>query len=233
MGLPKINQPLFELTIPSTQQKVKYRPFTVKEEKILLVAQQSGELEQIVLAIKQIIGNCIEGIDAENLAMFDIEYIMLKIRAQSVNNEIQFTIKDPETKEDVPLTINLNDVELKKNQNHTNIIELGPEFKIVMRYPTLNELKALANANNATDALFDAMIGCIDSIVEGEDTVYQLKEFPQKEIDEFVESLTSKTVSDIRQFFETVPVLRIECPYTNSKGNQKTFVVEGLQSFFI
>ena len=235
MSLPKIQQPLFEVTVPSTGQKVKFRPFTVKEEKILLVAQQANDVEQMVLAIKQILNNCIEDIDVDNLAMFDIEYLMLKIRGQSVNNEIEFSVKDPETDEEVPLKIDINQIEMKKDPEHTNIIELSDTHKIVMRYSTLEELKTLASAdeNNQNEKMFDVMVDCIDSLIEGDDTVYKFKDFSKEEVNEFVESLTSKTVQDIQKFFQTIPVLRIECPYTNSKGNEKTFVVEGLQSFFI
>jgi hypothetical protein len=235
MGLPKIQQPLFEVTIPSTGKKAKFRPFTVKEEKILLVAQQANDVGQMVIALKQILTNCIEDVDVEKLAMFDIEYLMLKVRGQSVNNEIEFTVKDPDTEEDVNLKININEVEMKMNPDHNNIIELSDTHKIIMRYSTLDELKVLASAdeNNQSEKMFEVMVSCIDSLVEGEDTVYKLSDFTKDEIDEFVESLTSKTVNDIQKFFQTIPVLKIQCPYTNSKGEQRTFVVEGLQSFFI
>lgn len=235
MGLPKIQQPLFEVTIPSTGRTVKFRPFTVKEEKILLVAQQANDVGQMVIALKQILTNCIEEVDVETLAMFDIEYLMLKIRGQSVNNEIEFTVKDPDTEEDVKLTININDVEMKMNPDHNNIIELSDTHKIIMRYSTLDELKVLASAdeNNQSEKMFEVMVSCIDSLVEGDDTVYKFSDFSKEEVDDFVESLTSKTINDIQKFFQTIPVLKIECPYTNSKGEQRTFVVEGLQSFFI
>lgn len=235
MGLPKIQQPLFEVTIPSTGRKAKFRPFTVKEEKILLVAQQANDVGQMVIALKQILSNCIEDVDVEKLAMFDIEYLMLKVRGQSVNNEIEFTVKDPDTEEDVPLKININEIEIKVNPDHNNIIELSDTHKIIMRYSTLDELKILADAdeNNQNEKMFEVMVSCIDSLVEGEDTVYKFSDFSKEEIDDFVESLTSKTVNDIQKFFQTIPVLKIECPYTNSKGEQRTFVVEGLQSFFI
>lgn len=235
MGLPKINQPLFGVTIPSTGKKVQFRPFTVKEEKILLIAQESNDVDQIILAIKQILNNCIEGIDVESLAMFDIEYLLLKIRGQSVNNELKFTIKDPDTEEDVKLTLDINTVEMKRNANESKEIELGEGYKIIMRYATLNELSNIAKAidDQKTDALFNAMISCIECLVEGEDTVYNFSDFSKEEVTDFVEGLSSATVNKIREFFENVPVLRVEIPYKNSQGKDQKFVVEGMQSFFI
>jgi hypothetical protein len=235
MGLPKISQPLFPITVPSTGQETNFRPFTVKEEKILLVAQESQDADQLILAIRQIIQNCVQDVDVDTLAMFDIEYIMLKIRGQSVNNVIEFTIKDPETEENVEISFDINDIEVKKSEEHTNIINLSENHKLIMRYATINELKSLAGLSEekASEGLFEVMVNCIDSLVEGEDTVYKLSDFSEAEVTEFIESLTSSTVTEIRKFFETTPALRIECPYTNSKGNDKTFVVEGLQSFFI
>ena len=237
MALPKIQQPLFPIEIPSTGQKLNFRPFTVKEEKILLVAQESGEAEQTVLAIKQIINNCVDGIDVDNLAMFDIEYLLLKIRAQSVNNKLEFKVKDPDTDEEVQLSADINDMQLKKPEDHTNEIAISDQHKLIMRYPSLNELIKLTQVTEDTEDkagfAFDVMVGCIDSLVEGEDTVYKFSEFSKEEVNEFIESLTSGTVNGIRQFFDTIPRLRIECPYVNSKGDNKTFVVEGIQSFFI
>jgi hypothetical protein len=238
MGLPKIQQPIFEDRIPSTGVKIKSRPFTVKEEKILLIAQESGDAEQIILAIKQILNNCIiDDIDIEKLAMFDIEYLLLKIRAQSVNNVIKFSVQDPDTEEKVELSVDINTIELKKDEKHSATIDISNDFKLTMRYPSLNELIKLTQITEDTEDkagfAFDIMVGCIDSLIEGEDTVYKFSEYSKEEVDSFVESLTSSTVNGIREFFDTIPRLRIECPYVNSKGDDKTFVVEGIQSFFI
>ena len=143
MALPKIQQPLFDITVPSTQQKTTFRAFTVKEEKILLTAQESGDPDQIILAIKQILSNTLSDVDIEKLAMFDIEYLLLKIRGQSVNNLVEFKIKDPDTEEDVDVSFDINDVELKFNDEHSKEIILNDNFKLIMRYATINELTEL------------------------------------------------------------------------------------------
>tara|TARA_R100000231_G_C5306053_1_gene158995 strand:+ start:179 stop:886 length:708 start_codon:yes stop_codon:yes gene_type:complete len=235
MALPKIQQPLFDITVPSTQQKTTFRAFTVKEEKILLTAQESGDPDQIILAIKQILGNTLSDVDIEKLAMFDIEYLLLKIRGQSVNNLVEFKIKDPDTEEDVDVSFDINDVELKFNDEHSKEIILNDNFKLIMRYATINELTELTKIGNEkqNQALFEIMVKCIDCLVEDEDTVYKFSDFSEKEVTEFMDSLTGDTINGIKKFFETTPVMRIELPYTNSKGNNKTFVVEGVQSFFI
>jgi hypothetical protein len=234
MALPKIQSPLFDLTVPSTKKKVQFRPFTVKEEKILLVAQESKEAGQIILAIKQIINNCIEGINVDELAMFDMEYILIHLRAQSVSNEIEFKIKDPETEEVIEMVLDINDIKLKEHENHTNLIKVDEEFYLKMRYPKLDMLKKLEGVEEKDRqmVMFDIMIDCIDSVIQGEE-VYQLKDFSKKEVDEFVEGLTSKHIGMIKEFIDTIPVLRYEKEYTRADGTKKTFVAEGTETFFI
>lgn len=233
MSLPKIDLPLFEITIPSSGKKTTYRPFTVKEEKILLLAQETKELDQIILAIKQIIGNCVDGVNVNDLPMFDLEYIMINIRAKSVNNALKFTIVDEETKENVELNLDLNNITLKIDENHNKKIVVNDQYTLIMKYPSIDQLKELSGSNQ-NDAILNMMISCIDLMMSNDgDKIYKFSEFSKKEITEFVESLSSKTIMDIRTFFETMPVLRVELPYTNKNGNKKTFVLEGLNSFFI
>lgn len=233
MSLPKIELPLFELVIPSSGKKAKYRPFTVKEEKILLIAQETKDLDQIILAIKQIITNCTQNVDISDLPMFDLEYIFINIRAKSVNNQLEFTIIDDETKEPVNLGIDLNLISVKTADNHTKKIQINDEYTMLMKYPSIERLKDLSE-DNEHDASFNLMIGCIDMLISSDgDKIYKFSEFTKEEITDFIESLNSKTISDIKLFFETMPVLRIEMPYTNKNGNSKTFVMEGLNSFFI
>ncbi len=231
MALPKIELPLFELEVPSTGKKVKYRPFTVKEEKILLVAQEAKDIDQIVLAIKQIIANCVYDIDPENLPMFDLEYIMINIRAKSVNNTVDFKIRDPDTKEEVSLTVNIEDVKVQFKPDHKNVIKINDDSALIMRYPTINELKTLFKAKNK-QSMFNIMVSCIASIESG-GSVYLTNEYTEEELIAFVDGLSNSTLGDIKQFFDTLPVLRFECEYTNKNGNKRVFVVEGMESFFI
>lgn len=231
-GLPKLDLPLFELVLPSTGKKIQYRPFTVKEEKILLIAQESKDIDQIVLAIKQIIGNCVTNIDVERLATFDFEYILLHIRGKSVNNLIDLKVRDPDTQESISLSINIDEVTLKKDPDHTNRIQVNANAVILMRYPTLNEVSILAKGKATSEVLFNAMVSCIDQIVV-DDSVYKTEDFSEKELLEFVDQLTPNVLADIQKFFETIPVLRMEIPYKNKNGDQKTFVMEGMETFFM
>lgn len=232
MGLPKIDLPLFDIEIPSTGKKVKYRPFTVKEEKILLIAQESKDIDQIILAIKQIINNCVNTVDVDKLAMFDLEYLLINIRAKSVNNEIQFSITDPDTKERVDLTIDIADVKIIHKEDHNNLIKVNDDIYLKMRYPTINELSNIAKSKNSFENLFKIMIDCIENVIEG-DSVLVLKDFTDEEISDFVNNFSNDQIDQIKNFFETMPVLKYEAKYKNSSGDDKTFVIEGMETFFI
>lgn len=237
MALPKIDLPLFELVLPSTGKKVKYRPFTVKEEKILLIAQESKEVKQIILAIKQILGNCLQGIDVETLATFDLEYVLLNIRAKSVNDEITFSVKDPDTGEKVELVININEVEIKKFADHNKIIQVSDDIVFQMKYPSISYLEKLnlndagEESKNDSDSIMSVMKECIGVIAQG-DQVFKLEDFTEKEVNDFVESLSSDIVMKIKKFFDTIPVMRYEKKYLDKTGKEKTFVAEGMETFF-
>ena len=233
MALPKIDLPLFELVIPSTGKKARYRPFTVKEEKILLIAQESKDPKQVILAIKQILNNCLQDIDVDTLAAFDLQYLLLNIRAKSVNNEVTFNIKDPETDETIELTIDVNEIEMKKFPDHTKMIKINDTIQLQMRYPKIDYLENVSvEEEKNSDQLVKIMTECIDSVIEGEE-VYKLNDFSPKEINEFLDSLTSDIVMKIQKFFNTMPVLRYEKKYKNNLGHEKTFIAEGLETFFI
>jgi len=234
MGLPKIDLPLFETKLLSTgRKKLKYRPFTVKEEKILLIAQESDDIEQVILAIKQIIGNCCPDVDAEELPMFDLEYLLLQIRGKSVNNVISFQITDPETEKPVMLELDIDEIEITKPEGHNPEIALSETSYLVMRYPKLDEVTQFLNPEqDQSRNIYDVMLSCIDTVVEG-DTVYKLSDFSDEEVLEFIDSFPTETVEDIKKFFETVPVLRCEQTYTNADGEEKKVVLEGVETFFI
>lgn len=234
MALPKIDLPLFELTVPSSGKVVKYRPFTVKEEKILLIAQESKDIKQIVLSIKQIVNNCVQDVNVDKMPMFDLEYIMLNLRAKSVNNEVSFTIEDPDSKERIMLSLDINKVKIQHNPDHNNKINLNDQYYIIMRYPTINELANLDSNELNSDQLLNIMLACIDTLVSTDgEKVYKMTDFSQSEINEFVEDLSGSAIKDIQKFFETIPVLKIELPYKLKDGTQKTFVLQGNESFFL
>ena len=232
MALPKIDIPIMELTLPSNGEKLKYRPFTVKEEKILLVGQESGDATSQILAAKQVVNNCLIENDVAELAMFDLEYVILYIRARSVNNMINFSIRDEDTEERHDLEIDIDKVQLVRDPEHTNEIKINEEYTLFLRYPTIDEFARLSTLD-PEDPLTDYIMltSCID-YVASEDEVHYFKEYSREDIDEFMDSLEAKAIKSITSFFETMPKLRHEVEYTNSAGTEKMFVVEGMQSFF-
>ena len=232
MGLPKIDLPLYELQLFSTKKKVKYRPFTVKEEKILLIAQESDDIEQAMLAIKQVVNNCLVDVDVENLAMFDLEYILLNLRIKSIDNKAEFFVTDPETDEKVKLEFDLSDVKLKTIPDHTNKIKLNDEYTLFLKYPNINAFTNFMLNQGTVESNYDILVSCLDKVAS-ENTVYNFSEFSKEEIDDFLNDLQGDVIKKIQNFFETMPRLRHEIKYKNSKGNEKTFVIEGVKSFFI
>lgn len=231
--LPNIDLPLFELELPSSGKKIKYRPFTVKEEKILLVAQESDEPEQTVLSVKQIVNNCLVDIDVEKLAMFDLEYVLLMLRSKSVDNNIRFAIKDPDTEETVELEIDLNEVKVTRDDEHSNRVKINDDYTLFLRYPTIEEFIKIAGADQKDPLVsYFIMISCLDKIAS-EDDVFKFEDYTEEEIDDFMENLQGDVLKKIQKFFETMPKLRHEMKYTNQNGKEQTFVIEGMRSFFI
>lgn len=234
MGLPKIDLPIFETKLISTgRKKIKYRPFTVKEEKILLIAQESDDIDQIILAIKQIINNCCQDVVVEDLPMFDMEYLLMQIRGKSVNNVIDFQITDPETDKPVKLELDIDEIKMIKPKGHNNEIAISDTAFIVMKYPTIDQVKTFLNPEqDESQNVFDIMLSCVESVVDG-DVVYSLNDFTDEEVFEFVESFTTETVNGIKQFFDTMPVMKCEKEYVNANGDEKKVVLEGVETFFI
>jgi len=232
MGLPKIDLPIFELTLPSTGEKVKYRQYRVKEEKILLVAQESKDPLQEVLAIKQVVNNCLIDKDVSELAMMDLEYIQIALRSRSVDNQVTFSITDPDTKEKVELAIDIDNITVTRNESHSNKIKINDEWMLFLRYPTIDEFMKIVGLD-PTDPLINyfIMVSCLDKIAS-EDEVYDFKDYSDEQIDEFMGDLSTDIIAGIQNFFETMPRLRHEIKYTNSNGDDKTFVIEGLRTFF-
>ena len=233
MSLPKIDLPIMELELPSTREKIKYRPFTVKEEKILLVGQASEDPTKEILAARQVVNNCLLDKDVSDLAMFDLEYVLLILRARSVNNLIEFKIKDNETQEDVELNLDIDNISLTRYDDHTNEIDINDTYKLFLKYPTIDQFLKLTQLDE-DDPLADYLVlcTCIDYIAS-DDEVYYFKYYTQEEIDTFMDDLSGQAIKGIQKFFETTPRLRHEMKYTNKEGKEKTFVIDGLRSFFI
>jgi hypothetical protein len=234
MALPKLSTPLFEVKLPSTGKKIHYRPFTVKEEKVLLIARESEDIDQAILAMKQIINNCVPDLDVEKLPTFDLEFLLLNIRARSVNNVISFKIKDPETSEEVDLDVDINDINVYFDKAHSKKIQLEDGMVLLMKYPNINMLKEIVEAagGKSSEKMFKLMASCFDTLSTQEE-VYKMSEYSEQEIEEFVDSMSSKNLSDIKQFFDTMPVLKYEKKYRTSDGKEKTFVMQGTETFFI
>ena len=238
MPLPKIATPTYELELPSTGATVKYRPFLVKEEKVLVIALESEDNKQITNAIKAVLKSCIlsKGLKVENLPTFDIEYLFLNIRGKSVGEDLEVNIICPDDEEtQVPVTINLDEIEVLRDDKHTNKIKVDDSIMMEMKYPSLDQF--IKNnfdfkEGNQMDQSFDLIASCIDKIYT-EDEVWSTADCTKKEVKEFLESMNSSQFKDIEKFFETMPKLSHSVTFTNPKTEvESTVVLEGLSSFF-
>lgn len=237
MPLPKLAAPTYELEVPSTGKKIKYRPFLVKEEKILLLAMETEDENQMANAVKTILQNCIQTprFKVDSLALFDIEYIFLNIRGKSVGETIDLNITCPDDNETVvPIKLSLDDIKVQKKEGHSNIIKLTDEVSVVMKYPSMDLFvkNNIAESGSEIDDVFEIASMCIDQIVEGED-VYESSNFSKKEILEFLEGMDTKQFIQVQKFFETMPKLSHTVNIKNpNTGIDNEIVIEGLASFF-
>ena len=233
MTLPTINVPTYELEVPSTKEKITYRPFLVKEEKILLAAMETGEGEgDLVRALKQIVTNClVTEIDIDSLATFDMEYIFLNLRAKSVGEVAKVTVICPDDEEtEVSLEIPLDEIKVTFPEGHTNKVQITDTIGMTMKYPDFT--LASLQRDGGSEYLFEMIKGCIAQITDGE-TIYERVDFNDKELDTFIDSLSTKQLEGVQTFFETMPKLRHEVKVTNPKTKKKsTITLEGLDSFF-
>jgi hypothetical protein len=219
MPLPKIDIVTFELTLPSNNQTIKFRPFLVKEEKILLIATESKDPNQIVLALNQVIKNCLlDKVDVDSLPSFDAEYIFLKLREKSIGEDIQISVLDEEVNKRFDSQIDLNSVKIVKSPTHNKKIKVSDKMFIEMKYPTLKTVLTLDSKKSQAENGLKILTGCIDKIYDGE-SVYDVKDYSKQELQDFVESLTQGMYSKLNVFFETMPALKYESeaisPYTN------------------
>ena len=233
MSLPVINTPTYELEVPSTKETLKYRPFLVKEEKILLMAMEEEDAKHMVNAVRTIVDNCtFKTLKISKMPMFDLEYVFLNIRAKSVGEVVSVKIlcdDDKETYADVDIP--LEEIEVKFQEDHTNMIDLTDDIKLEMAYPTFEMLETFDV--DTTKGVFSLIGKCVERIIDGE-TIHERADFNKKELTDFLDSLNTKQFGDIQKFFETMPKLSYEVEYQNpntKKKHKKT--LEGLNSFFV
>ena len=238
MPLPKIATPTYELELPSTGKTIQYRPFLVKEEKLLVIALESEDTKQITTAIKAVLRNCIltKGVKVEALPTFDIEFLFLNIRGKSVGEDLEVNIICPDDgKTSVPVSINLDDIVVQKSEKHTNQIKLDTKIMMEMKYPSLDEFiknNFDFNDTNQMDQSFKLIASCIDKIYT-EDDVWASEDCTKKEMNDFLESMNSQQFKEIEAFFTTMPKLSHTIKVTNPETKVESDVVlEGLASFF-
>ena len=238
MPLPKIVTPTYSLEIPSIKKEIKYRPFLVKEEKILIIAMESEDPKQIAEALKTVIGNCIitRGIKVDQLSIFDIEYIFLNVRGKSVGEDVDVLLTCPDDgTTQVPVTINLDDISVVVKPEHSIDIKLDDTLKLRMKYPSMKEFIKNNFSNDGgmgVDDTFEMIVSCIDQIYSEEES-WPASDSTKKELEEFLEQLTSQQFKEIEKFFNTMPKLSHTISIKNpNTGVESDITLEGLTSFF-
>ena len=240
MPLPTIETPTYELKLPSSNKKIKYRPFLVKEEKILIIALESKNQSEITNAVTDVLKKCIltKGVDVDSLPTFDIEYVFLNIRGKSIGEDIKMTVTCPDDKKtQVPVTIYVDEVKVQKRKDHKTDIVLSDKMTLRMKYPSLNQFVKTNfdvddDAKTVVDKTFKVVSECMDTVFTNEDA-WDAKDYSAQEKLDFIQQLNSKQYKEVERFFETMPklshVIEVENPNTKKKG---TVVLEGLADFF-
>jgi len=239
MPLPKISAPTYELVLPSSNKKIRYRPFLVREEKILIMALESEDTKQITEAIKTVIHNCVitRGIKVDKLSTFDIEYLFLNVRGKSVGETVEVNVTCPDDGQTkVPVEIDIDSIKIQKNPKHTNIIKLDDNLSVQMNYPSLDQFIETNfetdSQNTQVDQSLNVIMSCIKQVYNEEES-WSASDCTKKELKEFVESMNSKQFKDIETFFETMPKLSHKIKVTNPNTKvESEVVIEGLASFF-
>ena len=240
MALPKLNVPVYETVLPSTEKVIKYRPFLVKEEKILLMALEADDTTALSNAVREIVNNCVQGeLDVNKLPTFDIEYLFLRLRAKSVGEKVNIGLRPYRCSKNegklcentTQVEINLEEVKVTKNKASSSKIMLDDKIGIKMKYPDINTIN-LTGKNPTEAAGMDVIKGCVDMIFTGEET-YERDSFTDEELEEFIDSLNSQQFKLIRNFFDNMPILKHIVKYKcNTCGEKKETTLQGLNSFF-
>ena len=233
MSLPKISYPVHTIQIPSTKKNAKFRPFLVKEEKLLLMAKESQNNADILKSIKQIVNNCCldDNFDDKKITIFDLEYLFIKLRAFSVDNVVKVSYRDEEDNQNYDFEIDLEEVKIDFPEKNDNNIKISDKFGILMKYPSASLYEDTDFLNLDKDYLFELIVRCIDKIYEG-DNVFEAKNYSTKELGDFLENLDSKTFVSIQNFLMNSPKLLHVLHYKNSLGKDKQITLSSLNDFF-
>lgn len=233
MALPKLDTPIYQLELPSNQQVVKYRPFLVKEQKILMMAQDADDKEDSYNMLAEIVDGCtFNNVDIKTMPIFDFEYLFMKIRCKSVGESTELSVLCPDDNETrVPVTVNLDGIDVQVEDGHSNVIGVNDSIKIIMRYPTVNDIKSVGEAETLNNVMTLLKV-CINEIHDG-DTIHNMIDVTSKELDEFIDSLPTETFEKMAIFFDTMPKLTHVIEVKNPKTEVTSeVVIQGMESFF-
>ena len=231
--LPKLDTPTYRLTLPSTGEEIQYRPFLVKEQKLLMMAQESESEQQVIDTVGNLVQSCtFEKIDSGSSPLFDIEYIFLQIRGKSIGEKVELNVICPDDeKTTVPTEVDINDIVVQMTDGHTNEIEITDTVKLFLKYPILNDMKKIADDTSQVEQIFEILTQCVHEIHYGEQ-IFSRIDINEKDITEFIDQLTGKQFEKIMEFFNTMPKLRHVISVTNPETKvESEVVVEGLASF--
>lgn len=232
MSLPKISHPQIIIEIPSSKKKVIFRPFLVKEEKLLLMAKASEDETDILLSIKQVVNNCaIDQLDINSLSLFDLEYIFIQLRAYSVNDQVQVSYKDNEDEKLYDFDINLKDIKVVFPEKVNNVIKINEAAGLVLKYPTSSLYEDKEFLSSGSDSFFQLIVRCMDKIYDG-DEVFECASYSKKDLESYLEDLDINTFEKIREFMVSQPRLSYIIKYKNSLGNDRTIELTTLSDFF-
>lgn len=232
MALPTIESPKYFLTIPSTNESLEFRPFLVKEEKVLMIAQEAGTNQSMISAMKDVIKSCTFGaLDIYSLAMSDLEYILLQIRSKSVGETSEIRFKCDECDEIIELTIDLSEIEVSKETAKENKVQLTDDVGITLKAPGLKEAEKAARNNKQNNSIVQSLSSVIESVYDS-DNVYPFEQAEPKEIENFIDSLSSEQVNKIKEWVDSIPTLKKEIKFKCSQGKERTKILSGLGDFF-
>jgi len=232
MALPTIEAPKYFLTVPSTKETIEFRPFLVKEEKVLMIAQEAGTNQSMISAMKDIINSCTFGsLDLYSLAMSDLEYILLQLRSKSVGETSNIKFQCDECDEIIDMTIDLSEIEVSESKNEEHKIQLTDDVGITLKSPGLKEAEVAARSSKTNNTIVQSLMTVIESVYDAE-AVYPFNDASPKEIENFIESLSSQQVVKIKEWVDGLPSLKKEIKFKCSKGKERTKILSGLDDFF-